>query len=107
SPMFATGSALHNITAVMRLFSCDLMGTGSDFKGWENYLEAPTFYTGLLSLILFPAVFGFLDKRRKIIYGVFLSFWILPVLFPYFRYAFWLFTGDYYRAFSFFVSLTL
>lgn len=28
-----------------------------------------------------------------------------PYLFPYFRYAFWLFSGDYYRAYSFFLSL--
>jgi len=32
---------------------------------------------------------------------------IIPVLFPYFRYAFWLFTGDYFRGFSFFVSLSI
>jgi len=107
APVFALGDAPQNITSIMRLFSSDMMGTGINFKGWQNYLEAPIFYSGLLSLLLFPSVFQFLDRRRKIIYGIFLSIWVLPVIFPYFRYAFWLFTGDYYRAFSFFVSFTL
>ncbi len=107
APVLSFGDASQNVTAIMRFFSSDMMGTGINFKGWQNYLEAPMFYTGLLSLLLFPAVFQFLDKRRKIIYGAFLGLWILPVMFPYFRYAFWLFTGDYYRAFSFFVSFAL
>jgi uncharacterized membrane protein YfhO len=52
-------------------------------------------------------VFSFISKRNKIIYGIFLGIWILPVIFPYFRYAFWLFSGDYYRAYSFFVAFAL
>ena len=41
------------------------------------------------------------DKRNSI----FILFWILPVIFPYLRYTFWLFTGDYFRAYSFFISV--
>jgi uncharacterized membrane protein YfhO len=107
APLFATGNVEHNATAILRLFSSDLLGSGSDFKGWHNYLEAPIFYSGLLSLVVFPQVFPLLSKRKKIIYSIFFLIWILPVVFPYFRYAFWLFTGDYYRGFSFFVSLTI
>jgi uncharacterized membrane protein YfhO len=107
APVFATGDFVHNVTAIMRLFSNDLLGTGSEFKGWQNYLEAPMFYSGLISLLLVPQAFTFLDKRKKIIYGLFLLIWILPVIFPFFRYSFWLFTGNYYRGFSFFVSLAL
>jgi uncharacterized membrane protein YfhO len=106
-PVFAFGDITHNFTAIMRFFSDDLIGTGINFKGWTNYLEAPMFYSGLLSLLVFPLAFQFLNKRRKIIYAIFLSLWILPVIFPYFRLAFWLFTGDYYRAFSFFVSFAI
>ena len=106
APLFATGSLEHNITAIFRLFASDLLGTGSNFKGWNNYLEAPIFYSGLLSILLFPQVFPFLSKKNKIVYAAFFFIWVLPVVFPYFRYAFWLFTGDYYRGFSFFVSLT-
>jgi uncharacterized membrane protein YfhO len=107
APMLATGNLDQNSTAIMRLFSSDLIGSGINFKGWNNYLEAPIFYSGLLTLLLFPQIFPFLNKRKKIIYGIFFSIWILPVIFPFFRYAFWLFTGDYYRAFSFMVSITL
>ena len=97
----------HYITAIMRLFSSDLMGTGSDFKGWYNYLEAPLFYCGLITLLLVPQIFNFIDKKKKILYSFFLAIFIIPVIFPYFRYSYWLFTGDYYRAYSFLVGLVL
>ena len=95
------------VTAFFRLFSSDLLGTGNDFKGTMNYLEAPLFYSGLLTLLVFPQFFLLVNKRRKIIYTFFLVLFIFPIFFPYFRQAFWLFTGDYYRAFSFLVSFSL
>jgi uncharacterized membrane protein YfhO len=107
APIFATADRVQGITSIMRLFSSDLLGTGSEFKGWQNYLEAPMFYSGLLTLLLVPQAFAFLDKRRKILYGLFLLFWFLLTVFPYFRHTFWLFTGDYYRGFSFLVSFSL
>lgn len=105
--VFRFGDNLHNITALLRAFSSDMMGSGSNFKGWSNYLEAPMFYCGLISLLLFPSVFQFFDRKKTLLYCAFFGLWITPVLFPYFRYAFWLFTGDYYRAFSFFVSFVI
>ena len=107
APIFAAADRVQSITSIMRLFSSDLLGTGSDFKGWNNYLEAPMFYSGLLTLLLVPQALPFLDKRRKILYGLFLLFWFLLTVFPYFRHTFWLFTGDYYRGFSFLVSFSL
>lgn len=106
APMFATGDFINNVTALMRLFSSDILGSGINFKGWGNYLEAPIFYSGLLCLLILPQAFPFFTKRQKIVFSVFLMIWILPVIFPYFRQAFWLFTGDYYRTFSFFLSLS-
>lgn len=88
------------MTTILRFFSSDILGTGLNFRGWYNYLEAPLFYCGLLTLLLIPQVFVSISKKQKIMYGVFLGVWLLPAIFPYFRYAFWLFTGDYYRAFS-------
>src|SRR5262249_3100317 len=41
------------------------------------------------------------------IYLGFLILFLIPVVFPFFRYTFWLFTGDYYRLFSCFVGLIL
>ena len=95
------------LTAVMRFFSSDMLGTGSNFKGWYNYLDAPLFYCGLINLLLLPQVFQFLDLRKKIFYSLFLAVFIIPVIFPFFRYCFWGFTGDYYRLFSLFVVFVL
>jgi len=104
--MFETADKLSIGTSVMRFFASDLLGSGYDFKGWKNILEAPMFYCGLPCLLLLPQVFQFLDKKVKIAFAVVLGLWLLPIVFPYFRWAFWLFSGDYYRAYSFFVSLT-
>lgn len=97
----------HYLTALMRLFSSDILGTGDNFRGWNNYLEAPLFYCGLISLVLLPHFLSLSDKRKKITYVILLCIFILPVIFPFFRYAYWLFTGNYYRMFSFFVAIVI
>ncbi len=95
-------------TTILRFFSSDIIGTGSNFKGWQNYFEAPLFYIGLLTLLLVPQVFIHLNNRKKIIFGSFLGFWVLTLLFPYLRHAFLAFTGDYFRyGFDFFIPFTL
>jgi uncharacterized membrane protein YfhO len=104
-PVFAPEGSIHNTTAIMRFFSNDLLGNGSDFKGWYNYLEAPMVYIGLLPLLLFPQIFMFVEKKKKIVYGLFIAIFLIPFVLPFFRYAFWLFSGDYYRGFSIFISL--
>ena len=104
SPVFAIADKLQLGTGFMRFFSNDILGTGLEFRGWHNFLEAPLFYCGLPCLLLLPQLFPFLEKRLRIVFIIFIGIWILPVVFPYFRYAFWLFTGSYYRAYSFFVA---
>jgi len=95
-------------TTILRFFSSDILGVGSDFQGWSNYLEAPLFYIGLLTLLLFSQVFIHLNKRKKIVFGSFLGFWILTIVFPYLRHAMLAFTGDYFRyGFDFFIPFTL
>lgn len=103
--VFKLIDALQFKTVISRFFSNDLMGTGVNFKGWNNYLEAPLLYCGILTLFLIPLGFVAFNKKRRIIYLLFLGCWTLPLIFPYFRYSFWLFTGDYYRAFSFCVTM--
>jgi uncharacterized membrane protein YfhO len=104
--MFKLVDSMEFGTAVMRFFSNDILGGGLTFKGYINYLEAPMFYCGLPCLLLMPQAFGFLDKKTKKAFLIFIAAWCLPLVFPYFRNAFWLFTGNYYRAYSFFVSMT-
>ncbi len=95
-------------TGFLRTFSSDLLGSGSNFRGWGNYLEAPLFYIGLLTLLIFPQVFIHLDKRKKIAFGSFFGFWVLTMIFPYLRHALLAFTGDYFRyGFDFFIPFTL
>lgn len=105
SPMFALSNKVEFGSTVMRMFSNDMLGTGNSFTGVQNYLESPFGYCGLISLLLMTQVFPLVDKKLRRFYIGLLVLWIIPSIFPYFRYAFWLFSGDYFRAYSFFVSL--
>ncbi|MCB0515881.1 MAG: YfhO family protein [Bacteroidetes bacterium] len=108
-PFWGLESAEHYYTAAIRFMGNDYLGNGTLFSGWRNYLEAPIFYVGLLFLLLIPQVF-FLSKNKKLklwIGGI-LILWALIICFPYLRYAYYLFTGDYYKhGISLFVSFSL
>jgi hypothetical protein len=107
-PIFGLEKPIHYFTALMRLFSSDLMGNGNFFKGWHNYLEAPVFYCGLLPLLLISQIFKHINLQKKLIYGGFLAIWTIVVVFPFFRYAIYNFTGDYYKqAIDFFVPISI
>jgi len=105
SPMFATAGKVEFGSSVMRMFSNDILGTGNNFTGIQNFLEAPFGYCGLISLLLFSQVFALVSKSVRRWYIILFIIWLFPTLFPYFRYAFWLFSGNYFRAYSFFLSI--
>ena len=100
--LFQLESPFYYVTAALRPFSTDMLGTGEQFRGWENYFEAPTSYCGLLSLLILPQVFIGATGRQRILYSLFLGLIAVPVAFPWFRYLFWLFHGGYFRTFSLF-----
>jgi len=102
SRFLGLASPLHYITAALKPFSNDILGTGDDFHGWQNYLEAPLTYCGLLCLLILPQAFAGGTRRHRIICLLFLLGMLLPTVFPWFRYLFWLFQGDYYRTYSLF-----
>ena len=102
-PVFGFETVAHYGTAILRQFSNDMAGTGSHFLGWQNYLEAPSSYCGLICLLLIPQVFVAASARWRLIYALFLLAVGVLTVFPWFRYLFWLFQGDYYRTFSLFV----
>lgn len=106
-PVFGFESGLHYITAVLRAFANDALGTADEFHGWGNYLEAPLTYCGLLSLLLIPQVFIGTSRRQRIISALFLAGILIPTIFPWFRYLLWAFQGDYYRTYSLFSVLGL
>jgi hypothetical protein len=99
---FQLGSPLYYITAALRPFYTDMIGTGDGYRGWENYYEGPTSYCGLLSLLILPQAFIGATRRQRILYTVFLALIAIPLVFPWFRYLLWLFQGGYFRAFSLF-----
>jgi len=105
--MFTFTDDVLRFTTTFRAFGSDMLGTGNDFKGWQNYLEAPLFYCGIFCLVAFPQVFSSFNKKQKIAYGILTTLFVIPILFPYFRNAFWAFTGDYFRTFSLMISLLL
>lgn len=103
------------ITALLRLFSTDMAGGGiidkvtvegrqylvPHYRGWQNYYEGPMLYTSLLTLVLIPIFFTNGKWKNKLILGLYMALFSLPVIFPYFLRAFWAFQGEYFRAFSF------
>lgn len=106
-PLFSVGSPIELSSVVLRLFSSDLQGTGNDFSGWENYLESPLLYCGLITLLAAPQFLFSLDSRTRRTYIAIAAACMSALIFPYLRYLFWGFTGNYYRTFSFFISLLL
>ena len=106
-PAFTVAEPLLRFTTTYRAFGSDMLGTGLEFKGWQNYLEAPLFYCGIFCLVAFPQAFVAFNKKQKIAYGILAAIFTLPILFPYFRYSFWAYTGDYYRALSLVISILL
>jgi len=106
-PAFKLAPPAQYVSEILRLFSNDIQGTGNAFRGWQNYLEAPLLYAGLVTLLLVPQCIALVDRRRKVVYIALLALCAVPLTFPYFRYAFWLFAGDYFRTFTFFVDLAL
>src|SRR5947208_5295239 len=104
--IFQLESPVYYVTAALRPFSTDMLGTGDEFQGWlNNYFEAPMTYCGLLCLLMVPQAFIGASRRQRILYGLFLGFVFVPVIFPWFRYLFWIFKGAYFRAFSLFAVL--
>ena len=106
-PIFGITDSLLRFTTTFRAFGSDMLGTGSEFKGWQNYLEAPLFYCGILCLVTFPQAFVSFTKRQRIGWGITAGLFLLPILFPYFRYTFWAYSGDYFRAYSLVVVLLM
>jgi hypothetical protein len=99
----------HNLVfaTVFRCFGADTVGPGTNFQGWWNYLESPVFYCGVLCLVAFPQFFISLGRKQKWIYLIITVLFFLPVIFPYFRYALWAFTGNYFRSFSLMIVIWL
>jgi hypothetical protein len=105
--IFGVNTPKHYATQILRLFSSDLLRTPFGFQGAINYLEAPLFYCGLGTLLLAPQAFARLAPRDKKKQALWLAAVMVPLVFPFFRHAFWAFSGNYYRTFAFFLTVPL
>ncbi len=102
---FAMESELYYITLLTRFFSLELLGQSNSYQGWYNFMEAPMFYCGLFSLLVFPQFFVTASLRKRIVVTVLLGVIAVLLIFPFFRYAYWLFTGNYFRLLGFYISV--
>lgn len=108
TPIFAVSTAKSNGTTALRFFSSDMLGTADDYGGFRNYLEGPLFYIGIISLLLLPQFFFMATKRQRWLYGGLLLVWLWILLFPWFRFAFYAFAGNYYKgALSLFIPFSV
>ena len=94
--VFQLATSEELLTSFYRTLSTDLLGTGDHFVGWYNYLEAPNFYAGIISLLLLPQFF-FMKPNWRYIFLPLLGLALLVTLFPFFRYSLYLFSGNYYK----------
>lgn len=88
------------------LFNKNLLGIGSQYAGWGNYLEGPGFYIGTLGLLLIPQLWlaGGAFRRGLLVVAVGLS---LYFLFPAFRYAAYGFAIQYFRVSTLWITMLL
>jgi hypothetical protein len=108
TPVFAVADDLLRFSTTFRAFGSDMLGTGSKFTGWSNYLESPLFYCGILCLVIFTQMLpSRQNTRQKLAYGLFTTLWVIPLFLPFFRYGFWAFSGNYFRTFSLFITIII
>lgn len=102
---FAPRAEYTNI--ILRAYGNNTMGTGNEFRGMMNYLEAPLLYFGLPMLLFLPFFFVGQNKRTRIVYGVLLGGIVMLLVFPWFRFAFWGFKLDYFREYTLLIGAVM
>jgi uncharacterized membrane protein YfhO len=102
---FALESAAHYVAVFLRPLCNEFLGTGDAFRSWQTYIEAPQTYCGLICVLLLPQALIGGTRRHRVVVALFLLWLIIPTAFPWFRFLFWLFKGDYYRSYALFSVL--
>lgn len=93
-------------TAFFKIFSTNIYGI-TKYLGSRNYLEDPLFYCGILTVILIPLAFNYINKREKIAYTISILLIFLYVFSPFIRNALSGFSGNYYKISSFWIILIM
>ena len=81
SNLFTGQDALR--TAFYRTIGTDILGI-SEYYGTGNFLEAPAFYCGILTIIFLPVIYIQANRKKKVAYsigliGIFLYIFVKPV----------------------------
>ena len=95
--IFSTEETSHYYTAILRFFSPDILGNALTYKGWYNFLEAPVFYAGIPTLLLLYSGLKAMTPLVRKAHFLILFIWTIIVIFPFFRYGFYGFSGSYYK----------
>lgn len=91
---------------VSGLFSKNLLGVGSRYAGWGNYLEGPGFYIGTLGLLIIPQIWLGGTKLRRVLVVAAVAI-VLYFVFPAFRYAAFGFAIQYFRVSTLWITMLL
>ena len=83
-----------------------LLGVGSDYRGWMNYLDGPGFYVGVLPLLLIPQLWRGTRRDRASLRAS-LAMLVFFVLSPILRFATFGFNLNYFRISTLWVAMLL
>lgn len=107
TPVLTVNEPKEWLSSLFSLFAPDLLGRGSYYAGWCNYLEGPHLYAGLFILLLFPQVIYARSSRVRWVVATSLLVTALYLIVPWARYSLNAFAGEYYKTSSFWVSIFL
>jgi uncharacterized membrane protein YfhO len=81
--LFTTTNFKTICTAILTMFSSAMLGTGNEFLGTTNILEAPILYSGIIMVyLLVLAVTGF-RKRQRNLFIALISLCVLYIVWPF------------------------
>ena len=83
-----------------------LLGVGSDYRGWMNYLDGPGFYVGVLPLLLIPQLWRG-SRRDRACLRALLAMLVFYVLSPFLRFAAFGFNLNYFRISTLWIAMLL
>ena len=93
--------------AFFRTLSPNIYGVTQYLGPRKLYLEDPLFYCGILTIILIPLVFNYINKREKIAYSISIGLIIIYVFSPFIRFALGGFSVSYWKISSFWIILLM
>ncbi len=92
---FVDGGMLTSL--ILRLFGHNIAGNEFFVNQWNNFLEAPALYCGIITLLIFPQIFNHIGRAKRIAYSVFIGLWLCVLVINPLRQAILLNAGDYFR----------